>query len=151
MQTFQVNAPQVVYETFADEVVIVNLETGIYYSTQKSGAALWSRLVKNIAVEQIIDELNQNNEQNGETDAQVSTAVWRFVEQLQEQSLIVPSTTPSTSTAQDLPVYEGEKATLVPAWDASEPPVLVEYADMQDLLLLDPIHDVDESGWPNLA
>jgi hypothetical protein len=22
------------------------------------------------------------------------------------------------------------------------------YEDMQDLLLLDPIHDVDETGWP---
>jgi hypothetical protein len=27
-------------------------------------------------------------------------------------------------------------------------PVLSIYDDMQDLLLLDPIHDVDESGWP---
>ena len=28
-------------------------------------------------------------------------------------------------------------------------PVLHKYTDMEDLLLLDPIHDVDESGWPN--
>jgi hypothetical protein len=27
-------------------------------------------------------------------------------------------------------------------------PVLAVYTDMQDLLLLDPIHDVDEIGWP---
>ena len=28
-------------------------------------------------------------------------------------------------------------------------PVLNKYSDMQDLLLLDPIHDVDEeAGWP---
>jgi len=27
-------------------------------------------------------------------------------------------------------------------------PVLNVYADMKDLLLLDPIHDVDEVGWP---
>ncbi len=27
-------------------------------------------------------------------------------------------------------------------------PVLDVYSDMQDLLLLDPIHDVDETGWP---
>ena len=28
-------------------------------------------------------------------------------------------------------------------------PELKRYADMQDLLLLDPVHDVDEKGWPN--
>ena len=27
-------------------------------------------------------------------------------------------------------------------------PVLSIYTDMQDLLLLDPIHDVDQAGWP---
>ena len=28
------------------------------------------------------------------------------------------------------------------------PPALTIYEDMADLLLLDPIHDVDEAGWP---
>ena len=28
-------------------------------------------------------------------------------------------------------------------------PQLSSYTDMQELLLLDPIHEVDESGWPN--
>jgi hypothetical protein len=26
---------------------------------------------------------------------------------------------------------------------------LHKYTDMEELLLLDPIHDVDETGWPN--
>jgi hypothetical protein len=28
-------------------------------------------------------------------------------------------------------------------------PQLIEYSDLQDLILVDPIHDVEESGWPN--
>jgi hypothetical protein len=28
------------------------------------------------------------------------------------------------------------------------PPELFKYTDMQDVLLLDPIHDVDVKGWP---
>jgi hypothetical protein len=28
-------------------------------------------------------------------------------------------------------------------------PTLTVYADMQDLFQLDPIHDVDETGWPS--
>ena len=29
-----------------------------------------------------------------------------------------------------------------------KPPVLNKYTDMQDLLLIDPIHDVEAHGWP---
>jgi hypothetical protein len=29
-------------------------------------------------------------------------------------------------------------------------PEFAKYNDMQNLLLADPIHDVDETGWPNL-
>ena len=32
-----------------------------------------------------------------------------------------------------------------------EAPVLYTYTDMAELLLLDPIHDVDETGWPKPA
>jgi len=35
--------------------------------------------------------------------------------------------------------------------DSYKAPELDTYEDMQDLILLDPIHEVDESGWPNVA
>ena len=34
--------------------------------------------------------------------------------------------------------------------DEYSTPVLEKFTDMADLLLLDPIHEVDESGWPNI-
>ena len=37
----------------------------------------------------------------------------------------------------------GPAVTVVPG-----EPVLEKYTDMQELLLLDPIHDVEEAGWP---
>ena len=30
-----------------------------------------------------------------------------------------------------------------------EPPQLEKYTDMQDLVLLDPVHEVDATGWPH--
>jgi hypothetical protein len=33
-------------------------------------------------------------------------------------------------------------------FDAYSPPKLEIYTDLHDLLLLDPIHDFDEAGWP---
>jgi len=35
-----------------------------------------------------------------------------------------------------------------PTGEAFRPPTVAVYSDMEDLLLLDPIHDVDETGWP---
>ena len=30
-------------------------------------------------------------------------------------------------------------------------PIIEKFTDMQELLLLDPIHEVDEKGWPHQA
>ena len=34
---------------------------------------------------------------------------------------------------------------------AFEKPVIEKFSDMQEMLLLDPIHEVSEMGWPNEA
>ena len=34
---------------------------------------------------------------------------------------------------------------------AFQKPTFEKYTDMQQLLLLDPIHDVDDTGWPHVA
>ena len=68
-------------------------------------------------------------------------AVTRFVERLLEEALLVAAN------------GDGRPLRLRPSRTA--PPRLVreprldKYTDMQELLLLDPIHEVDERGWPN--
>jgi hypothetical protein len=60
--------------------------------------------------------------------------------QLQQENLIVPV---DGETAVDLqPSNNGHDK------PSFTPPLLHKYSDMQELLLLDPIHDVDEAGWP---
>jgi hypothetical protein len=66
--------------------------------------------------------------------------------QLQQENLIVPvDVAPAvdlTELQQILPASNGH------AKPSFNPPLLNKYSDMQELLLLDPIHDVDEAGWP---
>ncbi len=54
----------------------------------------------------------------------------------------------SEGAASPLALPDGSAATAKDVRRFTEPTVHT-YADMQDLLLLDPIHDVDETGWPN--
>lgn len=71
--------------------------------------------------------------------ALVETAVTDFVGRLHDEGLIRAA-----------PDGQPRVALAVPARSSVEfsAPTISVYSDMEDLLLLDPIHDVDETGWP---
>ncbi len=72
----------------------------------------------------------------------VEPAVTRFVERLLEEALLVAANGDGPAAAAPARA-ERRRARLV------REPRLDKYTDMQELLLLDPIHEVDERGWPN--
>jgi hypothetical protein len=138
---FTVNKPQVVYEPFDNEVVIMNLGSGNYYSTDKVGAEIWQSIVQGIALDDINDSIARRYDRTG---AEIAREVNRFSDELQQENLIIPT--------------QGDEikvpGSATPHWNGNEklefePPALHKYTDMKDMLLLDPIHEVDESGWPH--
>jgi hypothetical protein len=70
-----------------------------------------------------------------------ATDVDALLSELRGYNLLIPDATERTGQ----PELNGA------APGAYEAPKLSAYTDMQELLLLDPIHEVDESGWPNSA
>lgn len=134
---FKVNAPHVISENVDGEVVIINLDSGTYYSTTGVGADVWALIERGHSLGQIVQAARSAFDET----ASIDRAVGAFVKNLHEEALIVadPSTTP-LETAPELP-----SATAAPEF---QEPVLNKYQDMKDMLLLDPIHDVDEAGWP---
>jgi hypothetical protein len=70
----------------------------------------------------------------------VADDIGQFIQQLLKQGLIEVSEK-VRGTAD--PVEIGKHP-----WEY-QPPALQEYSDVQSLLLLDPIHEVTEVGWPN--
>jgi hypothetical protein len=136
--TYQVNAPKVLYEAFEDETVLINLDSGNYYSFSGSGALIWDRIVCGESIASIIECMQ---ERFGEA-AEIALLVEDFVRELVDENLIVKD--PSSAVKN----IEQAKA-RIPSLARFERPVLQKYSDMQDLLLLDPIHEVDEMGWPH--
>jgi hypothetical protein len=136
--SYQLNSPKVVYEAFEDETVLINLDSGNYYSFSGSGALIWDRIVSGESIASVIEYLQERF-----ADA-ADIALWveDFVRELVEENLIVKN---SSGTAKNVKQGKAEIPTLA----RLEKPVLQKYSDMQDLLLLDPIHEVDETGWPN--
>lgn len=142
-QNFRVNSSQVVCETIDGEVVIVNLEKGYYYSLLKTGADVWSGIERRIDRQSLIEEMTQTY--HGRTE-EIAAAVDEFLDQLQHEELIVvgsasaPAPPRSASPTHSEPIEK----------PGFEKPVLEKFTDMEDLLLLDPIHEVDmEAGWPS--
>jgi hypothetical protein len=133
----QINAPGVVHETVDGEVVIVNLDTGLYFSTDNVGADIWSMIDNGKSVESISSWadtafVGQGEEINSDVDA--------FLAELCEKNLVVALDGATESAVGD------DTAT---ASSAYRKPELHIYSDMEELLLLDPVHDVGDEGWPS--
>lgn len=143
--TFRINSPPVVAETLDGEATIVDLERGIYYSLNESGSYVWDELRRGAEPRAIAASLATRYSISSEA---AEEAVEGLVRELVEQQLIVPL----ADGAEPVPASPDSRAGA-PTSNGDDPgyspPVLSTYTDMQDLLLLDPIHEVDESGWPS--
>lgn len=142
-QRFKLKSPEVIHEIIDGEAVIVNMTNGKYYSTDKSGAFIWSLIDQGLPVGHIVDHVAKRYTGNIE---QIEKGVYQIIEQLQQENLI----TPDVSDHLDATVDWNKE---IPAQEKLlfEEPLLHHYTDMEDLLLLDPIHEVEDSGWPNQA
>ncbi|PYS98212.1 MAG: hypothetical protein DMF63_16280 [Acidobacteria bacterium] len=136
MTRYKINSPYVVSEVFADnEAAIINLKTGTYHSLNTMATAIWT-LVESGAN---LDELTAFAIDNHDVDRETANAdIEQFLESLVKADLIVP-----TETEREVHVSESASSKK----RDYERPVLESYEDMQELLLLDPIHEVDETTW----
>ena len=133
---FKVNAPNIVGDVIDGEAIIVNLEKGLYYSLDEVGGELWGLLQQEHTIKDMVAFLT------GKYDVSPSAAtaaVVKLVEDLHQEQLVTPlSDSPHLSA-------DGTDSTGSLAFAQPE---LIKYDDMTELLQLDPIHDVDDMGWP---
>jgi hypothetical protein len=132
---YRMNLPRIAHETLDNETIIIDFDRGTYYSLQDTSHWIWHLLEKMLSVEEIIDQTTTCF--TGEQE-EMEAAVRQFVGKLAQAELIVKTTAPLAKTSPLLAVHQGPFT----------PPLLEEHSDIQDLLLLDPIHEVSKQGWP---
>ena len=140
LMRFRISGPQVVHETIDEEVIIINLDSGNYYSLDKVGADIWG-LVKSGATVGEIAEATTHRYEGSRAD--IETAVNQLIAEFQQEELIILDTAKEHESIMAQVETDPEIGRL-----SFEAPILHKYTDLQALLLLDPIHEVDESGWP---
>ena len=143
---FEVDRRRVVHETIDGEAILIHLETGFYYSLEGTGSEIWDGLVAGSTPAEIAGRLQGHYE--GPPKA-IEMAVSALIDELHEEQLLAPVDGPTTTNGAEPgnPPADGTDTTS-PGVEFRAP-VLNRYTDMADFMLVDPIHEVDESGWPN--
>jgi Coenzyme PQQ synthesis protein D (PqqD) len=139
-QTFEVNEPTVISETIDGETIIINLANGTYYSLKHAGAAIWAAIQQSASLAAIAATVRSSHDVDGhDVEHEISALVQRLV----EEDLVRPTVGDVSPPAACAP---SPKERLTPFLV----PVLDKFTDMEAMLLLDPVHDVDEAGWPHV-
>ena len=133
---FAVNTPNIVCEIFDNEVVAVNLDVGIYYSITGWSGKVWQMIQNGLSIE----EMDQILTKYCDDSANINEGLTKFAQDLLDKNLIVSSNSLDKPSSIEI---QFEKIDRMPDL------LIEEFSDMQDILLLDPVHDVDESGWPS--
>ena len=136
---YKVASPQITSEIIEGEVMIINLENGRYYNMEAVGAEVWQAVVEGNSLQNILNRIQSRFEGEEKT---IRISVETFLKEMQEEGLIsfeeISEGTTNPSKITNLSQIKSPFST----------PVLNKFTDMQELLLLDPIHEVDEAGWP---
>jgi hypothetical protein len=133
---YKFNAPRLIHETIDKETVVIDTETGVYFSITGSGYLVIQLLDQGASAAQLAAQLAAAF---GLDAAVLRSQMEEFVTTLLAEELIVP-TADAPGASVELVLADSE---------AYAPPLLEKFTDMHDLLLMDPIHEVSDAGWPH--
>ena len=141
--SFAVDRRRVVHETIDGEAILIHMESGFYYSLDGAGAEIWNGLATGSPSAEVAAGLRMRYQA---PPGAIEDAVSGLASELCREGLLDET---------DTPADRGAVSSLAPVNGATgsrqefKAPVLHRYTDMADFMLVDPIHEVDESGWPN--
>lgn len=129
-QRYRVNGPQVVAEMVDGEVVAINMASGIYFNLRGAAAHVWSLLADGHSVDEIQAHLIAVDP--GSLPTFVGALLGDDLLTVHDEATPGAMPAPPTLDWSDLTIHR--------------------YADMADLILLDPVHDIDpDDGWPRVG
>ncbi len=147
MQIYKINPHGIIFEVIDGEVIVLNINSGEYYNMTGTGALIFQLIVDGKAYSEVVDQILCRYVGCSE---RISLSVSGFIEELLEEKLIIKIPEDlNNSSAISLEAFNINA--VLSAVNKSEylEPNMNKYTEMADLLLLDPIHQVQDAGWPN--
>lgn len=137
---WHVRSAQVMSEVLDGEAVIIDLGSGRYHAASGAGATVWQAVSAGSSMEGILAEVARLHTA---VPQDAADQIRRFIDQAVAAGLVVEE-----NGEQAPPSIAGTPAAATTPWST---PVLESHNDLEDLLLLDPVHEVTEAGWPHAA
>jgi hypothetical protein len=138
---FEVSRPAVVSSVVDGEVVAINLDTGSYYNIAGAGTHVWMVVEGAASADEVTTRLADRYHMPVD---EIAAVVTPFLGELLAEGLIRPA---EGRGPHPEPTAGDQREDGQAAFRA---PILEKFTDMEDLLLVDPVHDVSERGWPNV-
>jgi hypothetical protein len=139
-ERYTIDETRIVSEIIDGEAIIVNLANGFYYSLDRPAAEIWGWLEAGWSTAEIVSVIQDRYDCSG---ADPETAVRTLIGTLVADELV------ASRPDADLPEIErgpGGPAEKRPF----RAPSFQRFEDMQGFLLVDPIHEIDDTGWPHI-
>lgn len=134
---FKLNEEKMFYDMAENQAIVINFTTGMYYGTSTLGSVILDRLLAGASVEAVTKAVKALPGCPDDIEAEMK----RFVAALQEKEILIAG---ATTPGGEEPI---DAAALEDGFNLS----VNEFAEVQDLILADPVHEVDvEMGWPIL-
>ncbi|MFT4116968.1 PqqD family protein [Bradyrhizobium sp.] len=128
------SVPLLISQQFDSEVVLANYQNGVYYNLDGSAAQIWLGLKAGWTVEEIGAAFAAAT---GVDTASITKQVQTFVDSMLAEGLIANGAA-DPREEQWSPTLPGELGT----------PEFQRFDNLRELLLMDPVHDAGEEGWP---
>jgi hypothetical protein len=124
-----INRPSVIFDTQGEETVVIDLGTGRYFRLDGPSTRVW-RLFEGAVEPRALVEASDD-------PSTVGPQIERIVAELRDAGLLRAATDDDPGAAVEPWTFDGF--------------TLEVFTDLEDILGLDPIHEVDaERGWPHV-
>lgn len=131
---YAVSGSDIVYETFDGDAVVLDLASGRYFGFSDSGSCVWEALIAHVSPASLVGRACGSG-------AIAADDLEAFIVRLGEYGLLSPA--PEVAPTALSPEMAARLAT------ARDGLNIDMHDELADLVMVDPIHDVDEpAGWP---
>ena len=135
---YKLNDEKMFYDMAEGQAIVINFTSGMYYGTSSLGSAVLDALLSGGSVNAALNAVKALPGCPEDIDAQMDA----FIKALFDKEVIVEID------------GEGNDTVNIDASALNDGFVLTvdEFTEVQDLIMADPVHDVDvEQGWPILS
>lgn len=133
---FMILESDIAHEIIDGEAIIIHFQTGNYYSLNGTAAVVWEWLQAGATTGEISNAFT-------ELSVDDHAALLGFLEGLVSEGVL-------RHAASEVEIARESGSLPLAHHIAFVAPRFEKYNDMQQLLLADPIHEVDERGWPHV-